>query len=256
MDLVIMSAGFGKRFGTGIKQLEPIGPNGETIMELSVRDAKEAGFEKVIFIIRKDIEDLFKETVLSKVKEKGISVEYVVQDMNDDIKGTVCAVLSAKDNIQNDFAVINADDYYGKNAFKQVMANKDKIPFMLGYYLKNTLSDTGAVTRGVCKVDSNNILKSIDEVKGITTDTEISKDSLVSMNLWVFPKEILARMDNYYSLAKQVDYKGELLIPIFVQDELEEGKTVYVVPTDSEWIGITYEEDVRQAREKMRKIRC
>lgn len=133
MDLVVMSAGFGKRFGDGIKQLAPIGPNGETIMEMSAIDAWNAGFDRIIFVIRKDIEELFVEKVIKKLLKYGICVGYVFQDMTAPVKGTVSAVLAAKELLKGSFAVVNADDYYGKEAFETIIKNKEIENFLVGY---------------------------------------------------------------------------------------------------------------------------
>ena len=214
--LVIMAAGIGSRFGGGIKQLEPMGPNGEIIMDYSIYDAKAAGFNKVVFILRKDIEEDFRRIIGQRI-EKVIDVEYVFQSLDDlpegfkvpaDRKkpwGTGQAVLCCKGVVHEPFAVINADDYYGKEAFKKVhdylvggdTTGKEYDMCMAGFILKNTLSDNGAVTRGVCVVDDKDYLSEVVETGGLVmtpegtiahedngSDMVITPDQHVSMNMW------------------------------------------------------------------------
>ena len=221
--LVIMAAGIGSRFGGGIKQLEPMGPNGEIIMDYSIYDAKAAGFNKVVFILRKDIEEDFRQIIGQRI-EKVIDVEYVFQSLDDlpegfkapaDRKkpwGTGQAVLCCKGVVHEPFAVINADDYYGKEAFKKVhdylvgegTTGKEYDMCMAGFILKNTLSDNGAVTRGVCVVDENDYLAEVVETGGLMmtpegtiaheengSDMVITPDQHVSMNMWGFTPNFL-----------------------------------------------------------------
>lgn len=258
MNLVVMSAGFGKRFGDRIKQLEPIGPNDETIMEMSVRKADKAGFDKIIFVIRKDIEELFKTEVLSKLSGTKAELTYVLQDMESDIKGTVCAVLSAKDVIDDDFVVINADDYYGDTAFEQLTAIDRRPPFLVGYELGNTLPKRGAVTRGVCQADlTGAVLEQIVETKNLARETtNLPTGTLVSMNMWCFPKKYLYYMQLGYSSRVKNGFKGEYLIPEFVQERLTAGDRVEIMPTANKWTGITYEADIADARKDMVKWTC
>jgi dTDP-glucose pyrophosphorylase len=184
--LVIMAAGIGSRFGGGIKQLEPVGPNGEIIMDYSIYDAIEAGFNKVVFIIRKDLEKDFREVIGNRM-EKVVNVEYAFQEIDDLPEGfevpegrkkpwgTGQAILSCMGIVTDPFVVINADDYYGKEAFVKIhdylLTAKDKNGkndyCMAGFILGNTLSDNGAVTRGVCKIDSNDLLVDVEETSGI-----------------------------------------------------------------------------------------
>ena len=214
--LVIMAAGIGSRFGGGIKQLEPVGPNGEIIMDYSIYDAMEAGFDKVVFVIRKDLEKDFKEVIGNRI-EKIVEVKYAFQEKSDipepyktnyadRVKpwGTGQAILCCKDVVNEPFLVINADDYYGKEAFtvaynhlvkEQEASDKVQIS-MVGFVLGNTLSENGGVTRGVCKVDANNILTDVVETSniiktetGAAVQTEegeapVDVNSLVSMNMW------------------------------------------------------------------------
>ena len=189
--LVVMAAGIGSRFGGGIKQLEAVGPNGEIIMDYSIHDALEAGFNKVVFVIRKDLEKDFKE-IIGRRMEKLVEVEYAYQELNDIPErflkktegrkkpwGTGQAILCCKDVIDEPFLVINADDYYGKEAYREAYAyltgRKDNNAYeacMVGFVLKNTLSDNGGVTRGVCKVDEHHMLAEIVETSNIVKTSE------------------------------------------------------------------------------------
>jgi Nucleotidyl transferase. len=274
--LVIMAAGMGSRFG-GIKQLEPVGPNGEIIVDYSIYDAVKAGFDKVVFIIRKDLEKDFREVVGNRI-EKHVNVEYVFQELDDLPKGykvqegrkkpwgTGQAVLCSKSVVNEPFAVINADDYYGKESFKLIydFLNSDKDPdvyCMAGFVLGNTLSDNGAVTRGVCKTDGNGWLVDIVETGGIIRDGNVAKakdkdgkditislDSVVSMNMWGFKPSIYKELERGFeeflaSLAPD-DIKKEYLIPEVVGDMVSSGKAkVKVLKTSDQWFGVTYRED-------------
>lgn len=220
--LVIMAAGIGSRFGGGIKQLAPIGPNGEIIMDYSVYDAIEAGFDKVVFVIRKDLEKDFKEVIGNRIAQK-VEVAYAYQEVSDIPAeyaekfvgrtkpwGTGQAILCCKDVVSEPFLVINADDYYGKSAFKEAYSYLTSIPSadkiqvcMVGFVLKNTLSENGGVTRGICRVDENGMLQEIIETHNIEKDgdkavvregdieTEYDADSPVSMNMWGLTPEFL-----------------------------------------------------------------
>lgn len=277
--LVIMAAGIGSRFG-GIKQLTPVGPGGEIIMEYSIYDAIRAGFKKVIFIIRKDIEADFKEIIGDRIS-KYIDTEYVFQDLDalpegyhrpaDRTKpwGTGQALLSCLGKIDAPFAVINADDYYGKEGFQVIHdflshpAPSDKTYHfcMAGFVLGNTLSEHGAVTRGVCQVSENGKLMHIDETSGIYKDGEhafvedangqrhdISYTSPVSMNMWGFSPEILTELQNRFSgfldnLGTN-PLKAEYLLPEVVDTLIQEGLAeISVLHTDDKWFGVTYQED-------------
>lgn len=278
--LVVMAAGMGNRFG-GIKQLEPIGPNGEIIIDYSIHDAIEAGFDKVVFIIRKDIENDFKETIGDRLSKK-YNVSYVFQDINNIPEGfevpqkrtkpwgTGQAVLSVKGIINEPFAVINADDYYGKECFVKihqylVSGVKEKqgaYPFcMAGFKLGNTLSDNGTVTRGVCKVDNNGMLTQVDEtfeikaqgdivtgIDGKGKKIELTMDTYVSMNMWGFTPEFIDELEKgfpkFLSNIKQGDIKAEYLLPVVVSNLLAKQRaTVRVLDTNDYWYGITYKED-------------
>ena len=276
--LVIMAAGMGSRFG-GIKQLEPVGPSGEIIMDYSIYDAIRAGFEKIIFIIRKDIEKDFREIIGNRI-EKIIEVEYVFQDIDNLPKGyekpegrekpwgTGHAVLSCLGTIKEPFAVINADDYYGKEAFVKVnefLKNKAKSNAkyhfcMAGFYLGNTLSENGTVTRGVCKVNEDRMLVDVVETQDIARKgdiaigeadgrpVEMALDCPVSMNMWGFTPEFLeelnVRFTEFLDGIGNNPLKAEYLLPTIVDNLIKEGSAeVSVLETHDKWFGVTYRED-------------
>ena len=277
--LVIMAAGIGSRFGKGIKQLAPVGPNGEIIMDYSIHDALEAGFNKVVFVIRKDLDKDFKE-IIGRRMEKLVEVEYAYQELNDIPErfqkktegrkkpwGTGQAILCCKDVVDEPFLVINADDYYGKEAYREAYAyltgRKDDNAYeacMVGFVLKNTLSDNGGVTRGVCKVDEHRMLSEIVETSNIVKTAEgaavqtedgavpIDVESEVSMNMWgLSPKffEVLDKgFDEFLEKLDPENLKGEYLLPTIIGDLLKEGKMrVEVRKSHDEWFGVTYKED-------------
>ncbi len=283
--------GRGSRFGKGIKQLEPVGPNGEIIMDYSIHDALEAGFNKVVFIIRKDLEKDFKEVIGNRIS-KITEVEYAFQEL-DDLPagfakpegrtkpwGTGQAVLACKGLVKEPFAVINADDYYGKDPFVKLHDylvqehDVDEVmPIsMAGFVLGNTLSDNGGVTRGVCVVDENGNLTGVNETKNIVKTAEgagvekedgtvdpIDKNSLVSMNMWGLQPEFIDLLEKgfveFLSAQKEGDVKGEYLLPIYIDELLHAGKAeVKVLPTDAEWFGVTYQEDKASVTEAFRKL--
>lgn len=282
--LLIMAAGIGSRFGEGIKQLEPVDNNNHIIMDYSIHDAIEAGFNEVVFIIRKDIEEEFKKVIGNRITDVcakyNVTVDYAFQDIND-IPGTLPegrtkpwgtgqAVPAAKDIIDSPFVVINADDYYGKEAFKAVhefLINGGK-SCMAGFVLKNTLSDNGSVTRGICKMDSDNNLTEIIETKNIikTGDGAIADnqvldiDSLVSMNMWGLTLDFLDVLGEGFKefFDKEVcqdPLKSEYLIPVFIGQLLEQGKlNVKVLRTDDTWYGMTYKEDVITVKERFSEM--
>ena len=279
--LVIMAAGIGSRFGGGIKQLEPVGPNGEIIMDYSIHDALEAGFDRIIFVIRHDLEEDFKEVIGNRI-EKIAPVTYAFQELSDvpegfsvpaDRKkpwGTGQAVLAAKNVIDTPFIVINADDYYGKEGFKAVheyLVNGGK-SCMAGFVLKNTLSDNGGVTRGICKMDDQNNLTEVVETKNIVktaTGAEadgvvVDVNSLVSMNMWGLTPEFLNVLEEGFKafFEKEVPsnpLKAEYLIPIFIGELLEQGKmSVKVLKTNDTWYGMTYHEDVAAVKDSFKKM--
>ena len=282
--LLIMAAGIGSRFGGGIKQLEPVDNKGHIIMDYSVHDAIEAGFNHVVFIIRKDIEKEFKEVIDDRIEkvcqENHVNVEYVFQDINDipgelpegrtKPWGTGQAVLAAKKVIDSPFIVINADDYYGKEGFKAVheyLVNGGK-SCMAGFVLKNTLSDNGGVTRGICKMDAQNNLTEVVETKNIikTSDgaeadgIKIDTESLVSMNMWGLTPAFLETLEEGFKVffkeeVPEDPMKAEYLIPIFIGQQLDQGKmSVKVLKSNDTWYGMTYKEDVAAVKESFSEM--
>ncbi len=279
--LVIMAAGIGSRYGGGIKQLEKIGPKGEIIMDYSIYDALKAGFNKIVFIIRKDIEADFREIIGNRI-EKMCDVEYVFQERDDLPEGFECpadrtkpwgtgqAILACRGVVNEPFAVINADDYYGKEAFVKIYdflskchnegGGVDKMG-MVAFKLKNTLSDNGGVTRGVCSLSPDNKLAGVCETKNIIKKdgsaaienadgsyTTIPDDALVSMNLWGFMPEFIDYLKEdfkaFLSNVKEGDITSEYLVPIVVDDMLKKGLAeVEVLTSADKWFGVTYKED-------------
>ena len=286
VTLVVMAAGIGSRFGGGIKQLEPIGPHGEIIMDYSIFDALEAGFNKVVFVIRKDLEKDFDEVIGQRVKEK-VSVEYAYQEVSNipcqykeifkERKkpwGTGQAILACKGLVNEPFLVINADDYYGKEAYIEAynyLVKKhnvqDVLPIcMVGFILKNTLSDNGGVTRGVCQayngklidiVETHNIEK-IDG-KAITDGKEIDLDSVVSMNMWGLYPEFFDILENgfeeFLGNIDCDDLKAEYLLPTIIGNLLQNKKaSVDVLKSHDEWFGVTYKEDKEFVKNSIQEL--
>lgn len=280
-SLVIMAAGIGSRFGGGIKQLEPVGPSGEIIMDYSIHDALEAGFNKIVFIIRKDLEEDFKE-IIGKRIEKIAPVAYAYQEL-DDLPAGFCkpegrtkpwgtgqAILCARDVIGEPFVVINADDYYGKEGFVKIHeylvhemdgAAKPYDICMGGFILGNTLSENGGVTRGVCQVDENGILKEVTEtyeIKRHAGEAEGRNEAgepvtvplaqNVSMNMWGLPPEFLMELEKgfpeFLKTLKPGDMKSEYLLPKIIDRLVQSGQArVRVLETKDKWFGVTYKED-------------
>lgn len=261
--LVVMAAGMGSRFG-GLKQMEPIGPGGEVLLDFSVYDAKKAGFNKVVFIIKEEIEKDFKEIVGKKV-EKVIDVEYVMQDTSTLPEGrkkpwgTTHAILCCKDTVKEPFAVINADDYYGSNAFVDIQKHLEKATgfdfCMVTYDLDKTVSENGTVARGCCVLE-NGCLKDIIERTKINSKLEytddgeswtaLPQDQKVSMNLWGFTPDIFPELEKEFtSFMETADLqKDECLIPNTVDKMIKSGKaTVKAYSNKDKWYGITYRED-------------
>ncbi len=276
--LVIMAAGIGSRYAGGIKQLESVGPNGELIIDYSIYDAVQAGFRKIIFVIRHEIEQDFREIIGNRLEKKldklGISCCYAFQELSvlpegfsvpigrTKPWGTGQAVLSCKDMIQEPFAVINADDYYGKEAFRKICcflkekAHQFDHQFcMAGFVLKNTLSENGAVTRGICQMDQDGYLQAIHETQGIiktadgiqADDRDLDPDDIVSMNMWgLTPLCLKMLQQGFLDFLKEhhADLKSEFLLPIFIDQLLREKRaSVQVLLTQDQWFGVTYRED-------------
>lgn len=276
--LVVLAAGMGSRYG-GLKQMDPMGPNGETVLDYSVFDAIRAGFSKVIFVIREDFAEAFKSSVGAKFASK-IEVVYSFQKL-DDLPagfsvpegrekpwGTSHAILAARDEIDRPFAVINADDFYGADAYQQAASfltsnppQDDKAHYALvGYQIVNTLSDHGAVNRGICQTE-NGLLQGVEEVINISRkDTDqiegtgldgkaclVDEDVVVSMNLWAFPISFLAELHDHFAtfLAEHgQEEKSECYIPTVVDDLVHRGiADCHVLETSSSWFGVTYPDD-------------
>ena len=290
--LVIMAAGIGSRFGGGIKQLEPVGPNGEIIMDYSIHDAMEAGFNKVIFIIRRDLEKDFKEIIGHRI-EKLPPVEYAYQELEDlpagyEVTpgrtkpwGTGQAVLSVKGMVDGPFLVINADDYYGQEGFRRIhdymaehMDSQSEIYdiCMGGFVLSNTLSDNGTVTRGVCQVDENGYLTNVTETYNIqmkedglhATDESgapvtISPSQPVSMNMWGLPASFVHELEKGFPVfldnLKEGDIKSEYLLPKIIDNLVQNKKArVTVLDTPDKWFGVTYREDKQAVADAIRGL--
>ncbi len=281
--LVILAAGIGSRFGGGVKQLEPVGPHGELIIDYSIHDAIAAGFNKVVFIIRRDIEADFREVIGERIEalcqKLGVEVAYAYQDVKDlpagvEISverkkpwGTGHALLACKEVLHEPFAVINADDYYGKEGLALIhkyLTEEMQSPMdmcMAGFVLKNTLSENGGVTRGVCQANSEGYLEKVTETKNIVSVEgkagvmqpdgsvlPLNEESLVSMNMWGMAPEVLDALEEGFRAflsdpAGNLE-KGEFLIPVYVDTLLRQGRaTVKVLPTADRWFGVTYRED-------------
>ncbi len=289
--LVIMAAGMGSRYG-GLKQIDPVDGIGNKIIDFSIYDAREAGFQKVIFIIKRENYEEFRQCVGDKLKNH-IDVEYVFQEISripeecaipeGRVKpwGTAHAVLCCKEVIKGPFAVINADDYYGKESFRILyhsltkQKDTDKYQYsMVGYRLKNTLTDHGCVSRGVCSTDSSNYLLSIEERTHIekrggrpayTEDgisfTELPEETVVSMNMWGFTKSILKELESAFlefmkNEVKRNPLKAECYLPSVVDILIKAQRArVNVLPTDEKWYGVTYKEDKPQVMKAIRGLK-
>lgn len=284
--LLILAAGMGSRFG-GLKQVEPVGPNGEAIIDYSIFDAIRSGFGKVVFVIRESFADAFKEKFDEKLKDK-IEVAYVYQELDNLPEGfklpegrekpwgTAHAILVAKEAINEPFCALNADDFYGKEAY-QVMADflskyaAPELFSMVGYHLKNTLSDFGSVSRGICNVNMEGNLEKIVETTQIFkkekqilskekdgSETVLSGNEVVSMNIWGFHPSIFETLEKKFAdfLKTEIDKpKSEMYIPTVVFELIEEAKSmVKVLEADSPWFGVTYKEDKPLVVEKIRKL--
>ena len=296
-SLLIMAAGIGSRFGGGIKQLEPVGMHGEIIMDYSIHDAIEAGFNKIVFIIREEIQNEFRKAIgerIEKVCERlDVEVDYAFQDLQNlprGVKlpegrkkpwGTGQAVLACKYILEEPFAVINADDYYGKEAFVKIHdflqnytpASASRL-CMAGFELKNTLSDNGGVTRGICKMEKKGFLTSIDETHNIVKkcvdgvcgayvgEEEIASDSLVSMNMWGLTPEFVEALDEGFldffrglEPDSEEELKAEYLLPIFIDELLKKSMvTVKVLKSQDRWFGVTYKEDKENVVQSFKEL--
>lgn len=288
-SLVILAAGIGSRFGGGIKQLEHMGPNGEIIMHYSIHDALEAGFDRVVFIIRRDIEEDFKE-IIGNDMEKVCPCTYVFQaidDLPDGYSvsagrskpwGTAQALLACRGVVNEPFIVINADDYYGKEGFKKIHdylvenCTPDSHNFcMAGYVLENTLSENGGVSRGVCKTNENSDLIDVTETHNITKTAsgaavpegdgwrDIDPKSYVSMNMWGLTPALIDDLYEGFPAfldgIKEGDIKAEYLLPAEIDKMLKAGRaTVKLLPTEDKWFGVTYKEDKPAVVASIRKL--
>lgn len=317
--LVIMAAGIGSRFGQGIKQLTSFGPSGEIIIDYSIHDAIEAGFRRVIFVIRKDLEEDFRQVIGSRI-EKHVEVAYAFQEKEDLPEGfsfpegrkkpwgTGQAILACRDLLHEPFCVINADDYYGKDAYVLIHdyltekagaqnTREEKLPVfcgeekgaagsqtgkdasffevcMAGFILKNTLSDHGGVTRGLCLRDETGELKGVLETRGIIRHEGgaaapgedgrlqiLDPETLVSMNMWGFMPEFTGTLESRFrDFLEAHTGKGDLLtaeflLPTIIDRMLKKGEArVDVLPTNDRWFGVTYQDDIEAVRENFRKL--
>lgn len=294
--LLIMAAGIGSRYAKGIKQLEPVGRHGELIIDYSIHDAIRAGFNRIVFVIRRDIEVDFRERIGDRVeqvcRDLGVEVRYAFQSLTAipegcDVPegrvkpwGTGQAVLAAKDLLRGPFAVVNADDYYGREAFRQlhdwlILEHDDSAIGMAGFILKNTLSDNGGVTRGICKlhqghghicnvVETHNIIKTAN---GVYADSvELDPDSYVSMNFWGFPARegsvpaYLDLLENGFAdfFREEVPrdpLKAEYLLPNHIGGLLRAGQvTVKMLRTGDKWYGVTYKEDLASVSDNFKRL--
>ena len=287
--LLIMAAGLGSRYG-GNKQIDRIGPSGEILMEYSIHDAVEAGFDKVVFVIRKSMDEMFRSMIGDKIAKK-VQVEYAYQEYDslpdgfippaDRTKpyGTVHAVMCAKDVIHEPFAVINADDYYGRDAFKAMaealhrLRNEENKAYMVAYYLKNTVSKNGHVTRGVCTTDDTGHLVKVTETFSILPFPDgtirdihdnpdgviLDPDALVSMNLWGFSpaffEDGIQYLSDFLKDSSGDPLKKECLLPALVDTLMHtKGLKVEVLSTDAVWFGVTYKEDKEYVAAELKKL--
>ncbi len=288
ITLVILAAGMGSRFG-GLKQIEPLGPNGEFIIDYSVYDAIKAGFNKIVFLIKEENYEVFKETIGKRV-EPHIKVEYCFQK-NDNLPaghtvpkdrvkplGTAHAVLCCKEKVHEPFIIINADDFYGRDAFEkgaEFLKNlKDTIPYpygMIAYHVKNTITENGAVKRGVCEVDGDQLLKitesQVERVDGKiiatplngTPSFEVGEDATVSMNMLLFTPSIFKYIEDHFAefldANKDNIDKCEYLIPDILFSAIRDNyATAKVIKTTATWYGVTYKEDANSVREALKKL--
>jgi UTP-glucose-1-phosphate uridylyltransferase len=271
--LLVMAAGMGSRYG-GLKQIDPVGPSGETLMDYSIFDGLRAGFGKIVFVIRTDIEKPFRQIIGARFEERA-PVEYVFQELDrlppgfhvpegrTKPWGTTQAVIMAEDVIHEPFAVINADDFYGAEGYRVLadhLQSGASDYAMVGFVLRNTLSDFGSVARGVCKADSNGYLQQVLELTSIERDGELAKntdpagnvtsltgDELVSMNMWGFTPQVFPRLrDRFVKFLERSgnELKSESYVPSAINELVAAGQArVRVLRTNDAWFGVTYRED-------------
>jgi NDP-sugar pyrophosphorylase family protein len=282
--LLVLAAGIGNRYG-GLKQIDPVGPHGETIIDYSIYDALRAGFDKVVFVIRKDIEQAFKQAVGARF-ERHIALEYVFQEL-DRLPpgfslpvgrtrpwGTLHAVVMAADTINEPFAVINADDFYGSESYcvlAQQLQSGTVDYAMVGFLLRNTLSDFGSVSRGVCRVDGDDFLEGVVELTNIERDgaharntdssgriTTLSGDEVVSMNMWGFTPQVFGQFREHFRRflrSSGPDNKSESFLPSTVNELVLTGQArIKVLRTNDSWAGVTYREDHPRVVETIRRL--
>ena len=286
VTLVILAAGIGSRYGGGVKQLEPVGPNGELIIDYSIHDAIKSGFSKIVFILRKEIFDDFYEVIGKRMecrfRQFNVEWEYIFQEQSDLPEGytvpegrtkpwgTGHAVLACREVLHEPFAVINADDYYGKEAFTKACAflrscDDDSVYGLVGYVLKNTLSDNGAVTRGICRIEdgklcgiteTHNIEKTSSGVFGEFGPTD--PESTVSMNFWMFPASYIYQLQNGFPAfldGMKDPLKDEYLLPTIVDSLLQNGKCSVIAERSADsWFGVTYKEDKESVVRAFREL--
>ena len=288
--LIVMAAGMGSRFG-GLKQITPLGPSGEMIIDYSVHDALEAGFKRVVFVIKHEIEELFKELVGKRI-EKYCRVDYVFQELDSLPEGfeipegrkkpygTGHAAWCCRDVVKGPFAVINSDDYYGKEGFKKLydfitkpVKDGKKHIAMAGYILENTLTENGSVSRGVCEIDKNfKIVDLVERTKiemkedgpaytedGGETWTKLDRKAYVSMNCWGFPEGVFGYFEKeFVSFMKNIDsnpIKGEFYLPFIANSMAAEGLAdITVLPTGDKWYGVTYPDDKEKVMKALKKM--
>jgi dTDP-glucose pyrophosphorylase len=283
LTLLILAAGMGSRYG-GLKQIDPVGPHNETIMDYSIYDARRAGFDKVVFVIRKEIEQAFRETIGTHY-EKRIAVAYVFQELSKLTHGIVVphnrtkpwgtthAILMAANTIHEPFAVINADDFYGAGAYRALahhLQSGTQDSALMGYTLRNTLSEFGTVSRGVCSVNEGGILREIVELKKIEregghainsddqgVETRLTGDEIVSMNMWGFGPHIFHSLHEHFHKFLKLsgnDPNAECYIPTTINELIHAGETrVKVLRCGEEWFGITYRDDRTRALDSIRR---
>lgn len=292
--LLVLAAGMGSRYG-GLKQLDPMGPDGETLLDYSVRDAAAAGFGRVVFVIRRDMETAFRDTVGGRYEDL-LDVRYAFQEL-DDLPhgfqvpanrtkpwGTAHAVRAARAQLDTPFAVINADDYYGPEAFRALAkqlasigsANTSPLPLcMIGYRLRNTLSPHGSVNRGICEVGATGLLQSIRECEDLAADPEhpdsivgkdsagtevtVPADAVVSMNCWGLPAAILSFFEDAFREfleTRGAQLKSEWYLPALIDDLMRAGRVrCAVIPTEARWFGVTYPDDRPRVQQALAELR-